>query len=117
MLWISEIVSLDVVLRIDSAILTLVATLDRPRAFCLSGGEMASVSRHEDTRIMSRTSRDLSLEEKWERALKAVTARFVRGNIAAQNRRMRLKQDADREHKRAVQIARQWKRRADSQAA
>jgi hypothetical protein len=50
----------------------------------------------------------------WNGLIKRTVARFSRGSISAQRARILLPEEQEREHKRAVAIARQWKRRAPS---
>ena len=51
----------------------------------------------------------------WDEAVKSTTGRLDRGNISVRNRRIRTKEASKREHERAVQIAQQWRRRANEQ--
>lgn len=67
-------------------------------------------------RNMLNTPPKLSIREEWDRVVKATVARFVRGNIAAQNRRIRTAGAQAREHKKAVAIARKWRDRANHAA-
>lgn len=48
----------------------------------------------------------------WNSLVKLTIARFSRGSIAAQNERILLPEEQEREHARTAPIARQWKERA-----
>ena len=48
----------------------------------------------------------------WVSLIKRSVARFARGSIAAQNQRLLLPEEQEREHARTSPIARQWKERA-----
>jgi hypothetical protein len=48
----------------------------------------------------------------WMALIKRSVARFARGNIAVQNRRVLFPEEQEREHARTLPIARQWKERA-----
>jgi hypothetical protein len=47
----------------------------------------------------------------WNQAVKRTIARFVRGNIAAQNFRIKLPDEQRRQHERARKIAEKWRTR------
>jgi hypothetical protein len=48
----------------------------------------------------------------WMALVKRSVARFARGNIAVQNLRVLFPEEQEREHARALPIARRWKERA-----
>ena len=48
----------------------------------------------------------------WLALLKSTIARFSRGNIAAQNARILTQEEQERERVQAVEIAKQWRDRA-----
>jgi len=47
----------------------------------------------------------------WNRAVKRTIARFVRGNIAAQNFRVKLPEEQRQQHERAREITNKWRKR------
>jgi hypothetical protein len=47
----------------------------------------------------------------WNRTVKRTIARFVRGNIAAQNFRIKLPEEQQEQHDRARRIAERWRAR------
>lgn len=49
----------------------------------------------------------------WNRTVKRTIARFVRGNIAAQNLRIKLPEEQRQQHERARKIAEKWRDRRD----
>lgn len=49
--------------------------------------------------------------EAWNRVVKRTIARFVRGNIAAQNYRIKLPEEQRQQHERAREIAERWRKR------
>ena len=51
--------------------------------------------------------------EAWNRVVKRTIARFVRGNIAAQNFRIKLPEEQRQQHERARKIAEKWRARRD----
>jgi hypothetical protein len=61
-------------------------------------------------RTVSKMSWDVAAA--WNRAVKRTIARFVRGNIAAQNLRIKLPEEQRQQHERARKIAEKWRTRA-----
>lgn len=61
------------------------------------------------TSTVSRVRWDVT--EAWNRVVKRTIARFVRGNIAAQNLRIKLPDEQRQQHERALKIAEQWRNR------
>jgi hypothetical protein len=47
----------------------------------------------------------------WLRAIKRTIARYTRGNIAAQNQRVLLPEEQEKEHAEARRITRRWRER------
>ena len=67
----------------------------------------------EEQRAMASTVSRMRWEvtEAWNRAVKRTIARFVRGNIAAQNFRIKLPEEQKQLHDRARQFAERWRDR------
>lgn len=54
----------------------------------------------------------IDVGERWNDAIKRVIARFVRGNIPAQLKRILLRDEQKKKHARAVSIAKRWQNRS-----
>jgi len=54
----------------------------------------------------------INVLEKWNDAIKSVIARFVRGNIPAQLKRILLREEQKKNHVRAVSITKRWQARS-----
>lgn len=53
----------------------------------------------------------------WTRLVKATVARFSRGNISAQNGRLQLAEEREREHAKALLVSAKMEKRAKARAA
>ena len=70
---------------------------------------MTAMGRFRSLIIGSRTHVDVRLA--WNNVVKRTIGRFVRGNIAAQNLRILLPEEQEKQHEKARDIANKWRNR------